>query len=80
MRTIDATERAGHRRREWSRQDQFTWRTALVDAGAALSWLGERLERRRSRSALEEMSDAQLKDIGISRADAFREAHRPFWD
>ena len=37
------------------------------------------VERRRSRLALLEMSDAQLKDIGISRSEAFREANRPFW-
>ncbi|WP_265519551.1 DUF1127 domain-containing protein [Nitratireductor luteus] len=37
-------------------------------------------QRRRSRIALQELSDEQLKDIGISRADAFREAARPFWD
>lgn len=36
-------------------------------------------ERRRSRLALMELSDAQLKDIGISRSEAFREANRPFW-
>jgi uncharacterized protein YjiS (DUF1127 family) len=35
--------------------------------------------RRRSRLALMELSDAQLKDIGISRCEAFREANRPFW-
>lgn len=38
------------------------------------------VERRRSRLALMEMSDAQLKDIGVSRSQAFREANRPFWD
>lgn len=37
------------------------------------------VERRRSRLALMELSDSQLKDIGISRSDAFREASRPFW-
>ncbi len=37
------------------------------------------VERRRSRLALMELSDAQLKDIGISRSEAFREANRPFW-
>jgi uncharacterized protein YjiS (DUF1127 family) len=37
------------------------------------------VERRRSRLALLEMSDAQLKDIGISRSEAYREANRPFW-
>lgn len=37
------------------------------------------VERRRSRLALMELSDEQLKDIGISRCEAFREANRPFW-
>ncbi|WP_338531960.1 DUF1127 domain-containing protein [Nitratireductor thuwali] len=36
-------------------------------------------QRRRTRMALQELSDHQLKDIGISRADAFREAAKPFW-
>lgn len=34
----------------------------------------------RQRRELRELSDNQLKDIGISRADAIREAHRAFWD
>lgn len=38
------------------------------------------LERRRGRLALLEMTDEQLKDIGISRCDAHREGIRPFWD
>lgn len=37
------------------------------------------VERRRSRLALMELSDVQLKDIGISRSEAYREANRPFW-
>lgn len=37
------------------------------------------VERRRSRHALLEMTDTQLKDIGLSRSEAFREANRPFW-
>ncbi len=36
-------------------------------------------ERRRSRHALLELSDDMLKDIGISRSEAYREANRPFW-
>ena len=47
---------------------------------SALSWLHNILERRRSRLALLEMSDEQLKDIGISRADAYREGHIPLWN
>ena len=31
------------------------------------------------RRALLEMSDEQLKDIGLSRADVHFEADRPFW-
>jgi uncharacterized protein YjiS (DUF1127 family) len=36
-------------------------------------------DRARERRALMEMSDQTLRDIGISRADAWREAARPFW-
>ena len=36
-------------------------------------------ERHRSRNALSALNDEQLKDIGLSRADAYREASRPFW-
>lgn len=51
------------------------------------SWSWQRLietlerwvERHRQRRALLEMSDHLLKDIGISRADAWQEAHKPFW-
>ncbi|RVD40525.1 DUF1127 domain-containing protein [Mesorhizobium sp. M4A.F.Ca.ET.020.02.1.1] len=38
------------------------------------------LDRRRGRLALLEMTDEQLKDIGVSRCDAHREGLRPFWD
>jgi len=44
-----------------------------------ISMIEGAFERRRSRLALMEMSDSQLKDIGISRSEAFREANRPFW-
>jgi uncharacterized protein YjiS (DUF1127 family) len=47
---------------------------------AALAWLSRQIERRRSRIALLEMSDDQLKDIGLSRSDAHGEARRRFWD
>lgn len=35
--------------------------------------------RRRSRIALEEMSDWQLSDIGVCEKDARRESSVPFW-
>jgi len=34
----------------------------------------------RERSELRRLSESLAKDIGISRADAEREADRPFWD
>lgn len=45
----------------------------------AIEWIEVRIERRRSRLALMEMTDAQLRDIGVSRADAYREFDKPFW-
>jgi len=35
---------------------------------------------RRQRRQLASLDEAALKDIGLSRADAFREAQPPFWD
>ena len=37
------------------------------------------LERRRQRRALLELNDHLLKDIGLSRADAWQEGTKPFW-
>jgi uncharacterized protein YjiS (DUF1127 family) len=51
---------------------------------AALSWVILTLlrwqELARQRRALGAMSDHMLKDLGLTRADALREAGRPFWD
>ncbi len=47
--------------------------TRMADALESLA------QKHRSRRLLLELSDEQLKDIGISRADAHREADRPFW-
>ncbi|WP_415903463.1 DUF1127 domain-containing protein [Neptuniibacter sp. QD29_5] len=33
----------------------------------------------RTRNALFELSDGQLKDIGLSRVQAHKEARKPFW-
>ena len=43
-------------------------------------WIDHLLERRRGRLALLEMTDDQLKDIGISRCDAHSEGIRRFWE
>lgn len=34
----------------------------------------------RQRQQLAQMSDAGLKDLGLSRADIYQESARPFWD
>jgi uncharacterized protein YjiS (DUF1127 family) len=44
-------------------------------ADGLLAWL----ERRRGRRALMGLDDAQLRDIGLSRADVEREWNKPFW-
>jgi uncharacterized protein YjiS (DUF1127 family) len=60
---------------------QRTYVSRLVRMVRSLAiWIGSLLERRRSRLVLLEMTDDQLKDIGISRCDAHREGLRPFWD
>ena len=41
--------------------------------------IAEWQRRSRSRHELEGLSDATLRDIGISRCDAHREVTKPFW-
>lgn len=45
-------------------------------------WVKVRMWREisRQRNELRRLSESLAKDIGISRADAEREADRPFWD
>tara|TARA_R110002111_G_scaffold60179_1_gene100729 strand:- start:2669 stop:2917 length:249 start_codon:yes stop_codon:yes gene_type:complete len=53
-----------------------------LQALAFKAWLKLRRWQRVSyeRRLLLTMSDAQMKDIGVSRAEAMNEAVRPFWD
>ena len=37
------------------------------------------LERARQRRQLRELSDHMLRDIGLTRADAWAESEKPFW-
>jgi uncharacterized protein YjiS (DUF1127 family) len=46
----------------------------------AIAWFRRAAEVRRQRRALLGLSDAMLKDIGISRGDAAQEGARRFWD
>lgn len=42
--------------------------------------LGRLADRRRQRRDLLELTDEQLRDIGVTPEEARREAARPFWD
>lgn len=42
-------------------------------------WLLAAVDRQRQRGALNELDDRLLRDIGVSREAARREAERPFW-
>jgi len=44
-----------------------------------LQTIGRWIARRRQRNALRELDEHLLKDIGLSRDDALREAAKPFW-
>jgi uncharacterized protein YjiS (DUF1127 family) len=44
-------------------------------ARTGLTWLG----RARQRRALSELNDQMLRDIGLTRADAWAESEKPFW-
>lgn len=52
-------------------------RPSLFDLWATVKTL---VAVRHQRRALESLDDAALRDIGISRAEAAREAARPIWD
>jgi uncharacterized protein YjiS (DUF1127 family) len=52
---------------------------ALKGVVAAFDRLAEWQRRAAQRRALVALSDYELKDIGISRADAASEAAKPFW-
>ena len=44
-----------------------------------IALIGEWRRRRRGRRELAAMGDRALQDIGSTRYDAYREAHKPFW-
>jgi len=47
--------------------------------GSFLVLLGEWSRRSRQRRELAAMSDCSLRNIGVTRYDAYREARKPFW-
>jgi uncharacterized protein YjiS (DUF1127 family) len=56
---------------------------ALRRSGAAAGRIAEIgltwLERSRQRRQLAELNDYMLRDIGLTRVDAWNEAEKPFW-
>lgn len=52
----------------------------LILGHRGFKMLRQALAVRRERKALLSLSERMLTDIGISHADAHREAHRPFMD
>lgn len=52
-------------------------RARLARLGA---WLRCALEVSRQRRALYRLDDTALNDLGLSRADAWQEADKPFWE
>ncbi len=56
------------------------WRTLSAQIIAVANWIDRLMVRRRSRLALLEMTDEQLKDIGLSRGEAYSESMRRFWN
>jgi uncharacterized protein YjiS (DUF1127 family) len=55
--------------------------SALINrASSLIHWLEVAWQLRTERRKLSELSDRALRDIGLSRADVWREARRSFWD
>jgi uncharacterized protein YjiS (DUF1127 family) len=46
---------------------------------SAVEWLRDGWQRRRTRLYLTQLDERMLKDIGITRVEAAREAGKPFW-
>lgn len=62
--------------------EHFSHRAAAALAravGAFFSWCARCYERAEQRRALAELEDRMLRDVGLSRGDALREAEKPFW-
>jgi len=79
MTTIDAISGRTQTDRVSVRTSEQTGATIFAKIVAVGRWLNEAKQRRRGRNALVQMSEAQLKDIGITRMQAELEAAKPFW-
>lgn len=81
MGTIDTKEWASHQATALARSFRAAYfRRVTAAMCRVLRRAAVRYERQRSRRELRLLSTRMLKDIGVSRMDAEREARRPFWD
>lgn len=64
------------RRRAWQLLQAVRCRIAL---STILSIVLDWRERGRSRRVLATLDDHLLRDVGLSRADAWQESRKPFW-
>ena len=62
-------------------QPYSAWRAKRHIHPVAAAWMlvSSWIERSRQRQALAALDDHQLRDIGITRLEAVREAEKPFW-
>lgn len=56
------------------------WQSLSAQIIAVANWIDRQMVKRRSRRALLEMTEEQLKDIGLSRGAAYCESMRRFWN
>ena len=67
----------GLRRPEHQRR---SFATPLTQLSAIVHTWIERSRQRQALRKLAERNDSLLKDIGVSQAEALREAEKPFWE
>ena len=79
MNTIDAISGRAQTDRLSVRTSQQTGAGILGTIVTLARWMKEAAARRRGRQVLEHMTEAQLKDIGLTRMQADLEAAKPFW-
>jgi uncharacterized protein YjiS (DUF1127 family) len=58
---------------------EFSLKAGLTHLSALAERIARWRERARGRALLAAMDERMLKDIGLSRAEAWREANTPFW-
>jgi uncharacterized protein YjiS (DUF1127 family) len=75
------TARRQDNRESWRHLNATSFLRSVLTAFSSIwRWFDSLPEKQLTRRGLMELTDDQLKDIGISRSEARREASRPFWD